>query len=308
LARFFSNLLAPFFKKEDPSLLQTAAASETEPSPAFYVQLAVYDSPYNPPRVLYISGNDFSDLTYSLANESFSFSSAKGGQVPYVAIKEVIENLIHASFKDVVVTILADGNTIRIADRGPGIKDKDKVFLPGFSTATSEMKRFIKGVGSGLTIAREAIAYFGGSIILEDNLGMGSVVTLHIPNAEKTTNVSTSASINEPIPSEKIQTIDSSSSPITDIVVKPDVTTNQLSTHYKKLNEILSSRQKKILLVIAEINETGPSSVAKELNMSLSTAYRELVYLEELKLVASLHSGKRKLTEFGLAYIGSIFE
>ncbi len=42
------------------------------------------------------------------------------------------------------------GNTIRFADQGPGIAHKDLVQEPGFSSATEPMKRYIRGVGSGL--------------------------------------------------------------------------------------------------------------------------------------------------------------
>jgi hypothetical protein len=294
MVSFFSHFLAPFRKKEDPESLSQPAATPVPAIPSFYVQLAVYDSTYNPPRVLYISSDDFSDLTHNLANEAFSFAASKGGEIPYVAVKEIMENLIHAQFKDVVITILSDGNTIRIADRGPGITDKEKVFLPGFSTATVDMKRYIKGVGSGLTIAREAIAYFGGEICIEDNLGSGCVITLVVPTAAKSSSSFPPAEIIKEVAEYPP-------------VLIPTVISNT-DLHHKSLNERLTSRQKKILLLIAEINETGPSSIAKELDMSLSTAYRELVYLEELKLVVSLNSGKRKLSKSGLAYIGFIFE
>jgi DeoR/GlpR family transcriptional regulator of sugar metabolism len=73
------------------------------------------------------------------------------------------------------------------------------------------------------------------------------------------------------------------------------------------LDAILSSRQKKVFLLIAEMGEIGPSVVTKELDISLSTAYRDLVTLEELDLVASLDGGKRKLTKRGIDFLGYIF-
>ena len=63
--------------------------------------------------------------------------------MPYTVINELIENLIHAFFRDVVVTILDGGRVIRISDHGPGIPDKDRAFLPGFTTATADQRRFI---------------------------------------------------------------------------------------------------------------------------------------------------------------------
>ena len=57
--------------------------------------------------------------------------------MPYSVIQELIENLLHAYFRDVVITILDNGQTIRISDHGPGVDDKDRAFQPGFTTATS---------------------------------------------------------------------------------------------------------------------------------------------------------------------------
>lgn len=296
MAGFFSRFLINLKRNHENNAMQ-ATATPQDPLLLLYVQIAIYDSIYNPPRVLYITSHDYTDLTHTLTNETFAFASAKGGQIPYVSIKEVIDNLIHADFKDVVITILADGNTIRIADRGSGIKDKQKVFFPGFSTATADMKKYIKGVGSGLTIAREALGYFAGQILIEDNLETGSVITLHIPTANSLSN--------QVLPECQNTYLSPVSYPLHQ-TLSPTADPPYLDP--KKLNDILSTRQKKILLLIAEINETGPSSIAKELNMSLSTAYRELVYLEELTLVAGLNSGKRKLTDYGLSYISSIFE
>ena len=63
-----------------------------------------------------------------------------------------------------MVTILDGCATVRFADQGPGIPDKEKVFQPGFSTATAGMKQVIRGVGSGLPIVRETLTFAGGTI------------------------------------------------------------------------------------------------------------------------------------------------
>ena len=74
---------------------------------------------------------------------------SEGGAIPYTVIREVAENFIHADFAEPVVSILDSGSTIRFADQGPGIADKDRAVLPGFTTADGDMKRHIRGVGSG---------------------------------------------------------------------------------------------------------------------------------------------------------------
>src|SRR4051794_17914822 len=45
---------------------------------------------------------------------------ASGGRVPEEALQELVENLIHAEFKGVVISILENGNVVRISDKGLG--------------------------------------------------------------------------------------------------------------------------------------------------------------------------------------------
>src|SRR5207302_8593165 len=73
-----------------------------------------------------------------------------------------------------------NGNTVRMYARGPGIQDKERACLPGFTTATRDMRQCIRGVGSGLPVAREQLAFLGGAISIEDNLDRGTVVTLQV--------------------------------------------------------------------------------------------------------------------------------
>ena len=63
---------------------------------------------------------------------------ASGGRVPEEAVRELVENLIHAEFRGVVISILEDGNVVRISDKGPGIEHKQRAFEFGFSGATPE--------------------------------------------------------------------------------------------------------------------------------------------------------------------------
>ena len=96
-----------------------------------------------------------------------------------------MENLLHACFRDVVVTILDDGHTIRISDHGPGVDDKDRAFLPGFTTATAEQRLIIRGVGSGLPLARDSLQLLRGVLTVEDNLGGGAVFTIKMPGPSR---------------------------------------------------------------------------------------------------------------------------
>ena len=233
------------------------------------VRLAIYDSPLAAPRVVSLSGEDFERLIGDLAAQTYQHSHERGGRIPFVVIREVVENLIHAYFRNPVITILDDGDTIRIADQGPGIRDKPRAVLPGFTTATAGMRRYIRGVGSGLPVAKEQLAFLGGTMGIEDNLGGGTVVTLAVPKAPPPAAVP-----QVPIPPRRPS---------------------------------LSSRQKKVLLLIGELGAAGPSVIARELSISHSTAYRELRQLESEKLVHSQTGGRRTLTEEGILYLGEIF-
>ena len=66
-----------------------------------------------------------------------------------------------------------------VSDTGHGIspQDKDKLFLPHFSTKD-------RGTGLGLAIAARIVAEHGGEIHVEDNSPMGSRFVLAIPVAD----------------------------------------------------------------------------------------------------------------------------
>jgi two-component system, NtrC family, nitrogen regulation sensor histidine kinase NtrY len=68
---------------------------------------------------------------------------------------------------------------IVVADTGHGIspQDKDKLFLPHFSTKD-------RGTGLGLAIAARIVAEHGGGLRVEDNSPVGSCFILELPSAE----------------------------------------------------------------------------------------------------------------------------
>jgi anti-sigma regulatory factor (Ser/Thr protein kinase) len=144
-------------------------------------RIAIYDALTSPPRVVVVEEKDLPALIASLAEKTYSHCREQGGQIPYTVLQELIENLLHAYFKDVVITILDNGQTIRISDHGPGVDDKERAFLPGFTTATALQRDLIRGVGSGLPVARESLQFLRGVLTVEDNLGGGAVFTIRMP-------------------------------------------------------------------------------------------------------------------------------
>lgn len=75
---------------------------------------------------------------------------------------------------------------------------------------------------------------------------------------------------------------------------------------FPDLTDRLSHRQNNILFLLTEEESIGPSQVAGELGISLSTAHRELVKLEDLGLIRRSSDGKRFLSERGRSYLQSI--
>ena len=146
-------------------------------------RIAIYDTLTSPPRVIAVEEEDLPALIASLAEKTYHYCREQGGQVPYSVIQELIENLLHAYFRDVVITILDNGQTIRISDHGPGVDDKERVFQPGFTTATARQRQIIRGVGSGLPLARESLQFLRGILTVEDNLGTGAVFTIKMSSA-----------------------------------------------------------------------------------------------------------------------------
>lgn len=147
-------------------------------------RIALYDDLRSAPRVAEIKPADTAAYIEALASTVYEQSHGAGGTIPYTVIREVSENFIHARFKEVVVSILDKGNTIRFADHGPGIPSKEKAQMPGFSSAVEPMKNYIRGVGSGLPIVREYLESSHGTITIEDNLGTGAVVTVSLVREE----------------------------------------------------------------------------------------------------------------------------
>jgi DNA-binding transcriptional ArsR family regulator/anti-sigma regulatory factor (Ser/Thr protein kinase) len=202
------------------------------------------------------------------------------GEVPERSVREVVENLVHAGYRGVVISILDGGNTVRVSDKGPGISSKGQAVEFGFSGATEEALRQIRGVGAGLGIAKSEVEKAGGRLHIEDNLGGGTVVTVSVSRAP-----SLGEDAPEPEGSQKPQRAQKSSA-------QP-----RYPGEVPKIN--ISERQQNVLVTVLECGEVGPSTIADRLEMSVSTAYRDLSVLEEHGLVSGDESGKRVISPLG---------
>jgi two-component system, NtrC family, nitrogen regulation sensor histidine kinase NtrY len=111
---------------------------------------------------------------------------ADGGLLRSVVINLIdnaAESLEHSSIREILVSTRnraeAEFVEISVADTGHGIspEDKDKLFLPQFSTKD-------RGTGLGLAIAARIIAEHGGTIHVEDNHPAGSRFIIELPVTE----------------------------------------------------------------------------------------------------------------------------
>jgi two-component system, NtrC family, nitrogen regulation sensor histidine kinase NtrY len=101
------------------------------------------------------------------------------------AVLNLVDNAVEAvgtSGGEIVVEtqhLPASGRVrIVVSDTGPGIplEDRDKLFLPHFSTK-------VTGMGLGLPIVSEIVTEHGGTVRLDDNTPRGSRFTIELPLA-----------------------------------------------------------------------------------------------------------------------------
>ena len=121
-------------------------------------------------------------------DENLPAVRADGGLLRSVVVNLIdnaAEALENSARREILVSTMthSDAETVVIcvSDTGSGIspEDKDKLFLPHFSTKD-------RGTGLGLAIAARIVAEHGGSIHVEDNLPVGSRFLIELPVGELT--------------------------------------------------------------------------------------------------------------------------
>lgn len=234
-------------------------------------RIAVYDDMLAAPRIIDIDPTEISEYIEHIAATTYELAQQKGSSIPYTVIKEVCENFIHAQFKDPCISILDGGNTIKFTDQGPGIEDKRRAQLPGFTSATSEMRKYIRGVGSGLPTVKDYLSFSNGRLIIEDNIKEGAVVTIQIDGTEP-----------------RQQT----------------VVYHETSDTRKNDKPTLSDDEYNILALAHELGSIGPTDLKQNLDIALATGHRRLNELEEAGLLARTDNGKKRtLTSYGMSLL-----
>ena len=169
----FSRLMPPISTLTAPS---STARTASAPRDVRAVRFAHYGAPGEPPSVSEIAGDDASVI------EDLFVRTADACVLPPLAVREIIENLVHADFEGACVSVFDGGASLHVSDCGPGIADTDRAVLVGFSTACERVRSIVRGVGSGLPLAAGAMEASGGTFELTDNLRGGTVVTMSVPD------------------------------------------------------------------------------------------------------------------------------
>ncbi len=150
------------------------------PKAMYAARIAVYDDMLSTPRVIVIEPQDVRTYLEETTNTVYQCMKEQGGRISLMVIREIVENFIHAHFAEPIISILDGGDTIRFADQGPGIDDKERAFDFGVTSANSKMKRYIRGTGAGFPMVQEYLENAGGAVSIEDNMGSGTVVTVSL--------------------------------------------------------------------------------------------------------------------------------
>ena len=229
-------------------------------------RVALYDDLKSAPRITRVEPAPTNEFIEKLTTVVYEQSHQAGGKIPYTLIREVSENFIHARFHEIVVSILDDGNTLRFADQGPGIHEKEKAQQPGFTSAIEPMKQYIRGVGSGFPIVKDYLDDRNGLIEIEDNISAGAVVTISLEHHP--TRSSSAPATEEASPLPRIP---------------------------------LSEREKTFIRLIAREGSLGVTDLKELTGTASSTTFNTLKKLSEAGLVEMLPGQKqRTLTPLGL--------
>jgi ATP-binding region ATPase domain protein len=277
------------FVEENTNQDEKNVSPENALTVRYAARIAVYDDKAAAPRVVLVEPKDVRAYLDEIAATVNRLAHEQGGQIPFMVMREIVENFIHAHFVAPTISIMDNGNTIRFSDQGPGIKEKNRALEFGTSSATEEMKSFIRGVGFGLPYAQQYMVEKGGSLTLEDNISGGTIVTL-------STRRSKDAHI-QTLPTQE-ETEDSPS-----ITQEPAAYQSITLSVSEKIapqlpNLVLADRAKLVLQYLSEHEWVGATELTTTFGLSTPTWSRELKSLVNIGIIGKVGQ-KYKLTKIG---------
>lgn len=276
------------FVEENTNQDEKNTGSDNSLTVRYAARIAVYDDKAAAPRVVLVEPKDVRSYLDEIAATVNQLAHEQGGKIPFMVMREIVENFIHAHFVAPTISIMDNGNTIRFSDQGPGIKEKNRALEFGTSSATEEMKSFIRGVGFGLPYAQQYMVEKGGSLTLEDNISGGTIVTLSTRRS-KDAHIQTLPTQEDaeetPVNQEK-QSIPRASHTVSQQPV------TQLP------NLVLTDRAKLVLQYLSEHEWVGATELTSAYGLSTPTWSRELKSLVNIGIIGKIGQ-KYKLTTIG---------
>ena len=276
------------FVEENTNQDEKTTDSNNSLAVRYAARIAVYDDKSAAPRVVLVEPKDVRSYLDEIAATVNQLAHEQGGKIPFMVMREIVENFIHAHFVAPTISIMDNGNTIRFSDQGPGIKEKNRALEFGTSSATEEMKSFIRGVGFGLPYAQQYMVEKGGSLTLEDNISGGTIVTLSTRRSKDAhiQTLPTQENTEEAPVNHQKQSIPRASHTVSQQPV------TQLP------NLVLTDRAKLVLQYLSEHEWVGATELTSAYGLSTPTWSRELKSLVNIGIIGKIGQ-KYKLTTIG---------
>lgn len=276
------------FVEENTNQDEKNTGSDNSLTVRYAARIAVYDDKAAAPRVVLVEPKDVRSYLDEIAATVNQLAHEQGGKIPFMVMREIVENFIHARFVAPTISIMDNGNTIRFSDQGPGIKEKNRALEFGTSSATEEMKSFIRGVGFGLPYAQQYMVEKGGSLTLEDNISGGTIVTLSTRRSKDAhiQTLPTQEDAEEMTVSQEEQSIPRA------LHTVPQQPVTQLP------NLVLTDRAKLVLQYLSEHEWVGATELTSAYGLSTPTWSRELKSLVNIGIIGKIGQ-KYKLTTIG---------
>lgn len=276
------------FVEENTNQDEKDAGSDNSLTVRYAARIAVYDDKAAAPRVVLVEPKDVRSYLDEIAATVNQLAHEQGGKIPFMVMREIVENFIHARFVAPTISIMDNGNTIRFSDQGPGIKEKNRALEFGTSSATEEMKSFIRGVGFGLPYAQQYMVEKGGSLTLEDNISGGTIVTLSTRRSKDAhiQTLPTQEEAEELPVNQDHQAVSSA----------PQTVSQQPTAQLPNL--VLTDRAKQVLQYLYEHEWVGATELTSTYGLSTPTWSRELKSLVNIGIIGKVGQ-KYKLTTIG---------
>ena len=121
-------------------------------------------------------------------------SKVPGLVTDHDVLVRILDNLISnaikfsPSGKAVTVTMKREGGYVRfdVEDKGPGIKDEEKIKLfKRFQRLSARPTGGESSSGLGLSIVKDLVDLLKGTVVVQSNFGQGTIFTIRIPQSNQ---------------------------------------------------------------------------------------------------------------------------